>query len=264
MSVNWRIVLASAVGTAHHHTGLPCQDFARHLLLSTDDGPVLVAVICDGAGSALYANVGSLVTATLAIGMVADFFGCGGTLNRIDGNLACEWISRTRAALLETAHDNGHAPRDYASTFLAAIAGETSAAFVQVGDGAIIVSNASEDDWSYVFWPQHGEYANTTNFVVSADAADRLGFQFINRRINALALFSDGLERLVLDHATRTVYQPFFDPMFSLVRGVPHPGCDMELSRQLALYLSSPPVRARTDDDTSLILASRPNGEHQK
>ncbi len=65
--------------------------------------------------------------------------------------------------------------RDYACTLLFALVGVEAAVFRQIGDGVIVVNDQSSH-WSWVFWPERGEFANTTFFVTDAVAADHLRF----------------------------------------------------------------------------------------
>ena len=112
-------------------------------------------------------------------------------------------------------------------------------------------------------WPQHGEYANTTLFVT--DAVARAAFEFCAHPhvVDEVAVFTDGIESLVLHFATKSVHSVFFDTMFAPVRRLAAAGIDRALSDRLAEYLDSPPVCERTDDDKTLLLASRagPHGE---
>ncbi len=225
--------------------------------MDTLGGPTLVSIVCDGAGSAAHSDVGSWLAASTFAELVELHFEAGGSVAELSREKASTWIKLVTDALEVRARESGHALRDYACTLLAAIIGTRDAAFLQIGDGAIVVSHGEEDGWSYVFWPQHGEYANTTNFVVSANAADVLEFEIAPRRIDELAMFSDGIENLVLHQASRTVHGPFFDQMMPPVRKAADPGLDMKLSAGLQSYLGSPKICERTDDDKSLILASR-------
>ena len=142
----------------------------------------------------------------------------------------------------------------FASSALTIVA-EREAVFLQIGDGAIVLS--AGEGWKHVFWPQHGEFANTTNFVTSEDALEVMEFHKTTEPVAELALFTDGLENLVLHKANRTVHAPFFDSMFPSVRGSRATGEDAELSRALAQYLSTPKINDRTNDDKTLILATR-------
>ena len=78
----------------------------------------------------------------------------------------------------------------------------------------------------------------------------------MERRIDEVALFSDGLQRLALHYQTRTAHAGFFKPMLATLRAAPADALE-SLSTQLAAYLSSPAVNERTDDDKTLVLATR-------
>lgn len=226
-------------------------------MIETAEGGVLVAVVCDGAGSAAHAEIGAWRAAETMIELVELHFEEGGRMADVD--LACgrAWIARVADTLTRDAAAQGRAIRDYACTLLAAVVGADGAAFLQIGDGAIVISRGEDEDWSYVFWPQHGEFANTTNFVVSRDATELLEFAYVPERLQEVALFSDGLENLVLHHATKTVFEPFFRKMIAPVRRGAEPGLNAPLSADLGTYLASPRVCERTDDDKALVLASR-------
>lgn len=253
----WRFALASTIGTSHVASGLPCQDRSLCEVLETPHATYLVSVICDGAGSAVYSDVGAELASQTLLELVELYITGGGLLRDLSRDIARSWISEISDALSARAQISAHAVRDYACTLLAAIVGPSEAAFMQIGDGAIVVTHGEADGWSYVFWPQHGEYANSTNFVISPNAADALEFEIAPRRIDELAMFSDGIENVVLHLASRTVHAPFFDAMMAPVRASPSMGLDDRLCRGLSAYLSSPSLCARTDDDKTLILASR-------
>lgn len=253
----WRLTVASAIGTSHIASKLPCQDHAQCWLLDGDHSEALVAVICDGAGSAAHSQIGARLAAETFAGRVQEHLASNCGIADITAELARSWILSVGDALEQRARDEGHATRDYACTLLAVIAGAEETAFIQVGDGAIVVSHGEEDGWSYVFWPQHGEFANTTNFVVSHNVVDVLAFELAPRRINEFALFSDGIENLVLNQSTKSVHEAFFEKMMQPVRNSSAKGVDEQLSVALATYLSSKVICSRTDDDKSLILATR-------
>ncbi len=75
-----------------------------------------------------------------------------------------------------------------------------------------------------------------------------------------LALFTDGLQHLVLDYAAHSVHSPFFEAMIEPVLRSTASGHDVALSHGLELYLTSSTVTARADDDLTLIMASRRTG----
>jgi hypothetical protein len=256
-SAPWRIALASAVGTSHESTGAPCQDSSALTEIEGRDGPVLIAAVSDGAGSAAHSELGSALAVRTFVELVQLFFAQGRGLPDIDHVVACGWVRETADTVTSAAHASGHQPRDYSCTLLAAIVGPNHAAFTQVGDGAIVVSHGDEDGWAYVFWPQHGEYANTTNFIQSPDIDGVVAFDLAPRCITEFAIFSDGIENLVLHKAERSVHQGFFRDMIQPVRRSLVTGLDEALSDGLRRYLASRTICERTDDDKTLLLATR-------
>jgi hypothetical protein len=254
----WRVVHASVVGSSHTKTGEPCQDFASHEVIDgAEAGEVLVAVISDGAGSAEQSAVGSSTACHAFISLVRLFIAGGGDVSSLDRTQAQHWVKEITDELDRKAHDSGRDVGDYACTLLAAIITNDAAAFMQIGDGAIVTSHGEADGWSWVFWPQHGEYANTTNFLVSKNALEVVEFDVAPRRIDEVALFTDGLENLVLHQTSKTVHDPFFNALFRPVRQATSVGHDEDLSEKLKLYLASPAFCERTDDDRTLLIASR-------
>jgi hypothetical protein len=261
---SWRVASASEIGTSHVGSDTPCQDYAAHAVIRTNEGQVLVVVVCDGAGSALHSEIGSWLAGTTFVELVEVHFEHGGSLVDIDRSTIVGWIGITANRLAARAKEDGNSAKDYSCTLLAAIVGVESAVFAQIGDGAIVVSHGKEDGWNWVFWPQHGEYANQTVFVLSANAIEALQFDFAPRRVDEFAVFSDGIERMVLHGATKTVNDKFFDQMFAPIRASMARGFDPKLSAQLNAYLGSPVVNARTNDDKTLVMATRQRRSRSK
>jgi Protein phosphatase 2C len=253
----WRIVGASVVGSSHISGGIPCQDFSLHTLIEAEVGQVLVAVVSDGAGTAKEASAGSYTACNTFIALVQAFIAEGGRVSSIDRTRVEHWIKTIADTLERTAQQSGHHVREYACTLLAAVVADDASVFLQIGDGAIVTSHGEEDGWSWVFWPQHGEFANTTNFVVSEDALEVLEVDHAPRRIDEIALFTDGIENLVLHRGTKTVHVPFFNALLKPIRGSANIGYDESLSEKLGAYLGSPAFSERTDDDRTLLIASR-------
>ena len=95
-----------------------------------------------------------------------------------------------------------------------------------------------------------------TWFATDDAVGDRLEYDLVVGSVDEVAMFTDGLQRLALNYAARTAHAPFFRPMFAAVRGAPEGVAD-DLSGALANFLRSRPVSQRTDDDKTLILATR-------
>lgn len=253
----WRLAAASVLGTAHVKLGLPCQDAHRCSVQRTAGGePVLIAVVCDGAGSAARADAGAELACRLIHDEIAATLGAEGAgVRGITQGWIEERLGRFQAEVAARAEAEGCQPRDFACTLLAAAVGPDCAAFCQIGDGAIVIGE-EEDNYRWIFWPDRGEYENVTFFATEPEAIDHLQFELAERKIDEIALLSDGLQRLALHYQTKTAHAAFFKPMLAALREAPE-GALESLSTQLEAYLSSPSVNERTDDDKTLILASR-------
>jgi hypothetical protein len=151
---------------------------------------VLLAVACDGAGSASR----SLDGARLAVDRFLRDFGDASRysgLYAITKEFVEDWLSQLRSELRYQAETCGLSPREFACTILGAIVGHDRAAFFQIGDGAIVVSNRAEpDDYGWVFWPQHGEFANQTNFITHDNILEILEFDAAQRCVDEIAIFT--------------------------------------------------------------------------
>lgn len=252
----WRAVAASVTGTSHHRTQACCQDSHRLEILPGSD-PVVILIASDGAGSASRSEQGSARACQELLDNVRLYIEEGGRLKGVTREIAASWIENAAEAVQQTADMEGMPLREFACTLLAAVISDEHALFLQIGDGAIVFWGRGDDDWCFASWPQHGEYLNTTRFLT--EPASREGFEFTSTAvpIYEVAVFTDGIESLVLHHATQSVHSPFFDEMFPAVRRAALPGVSTQLSEQLARYLASPAIIERTDDDTTLLMASR-------
>ena len=259
--LRWKIASASVVGTSHIRSGLPCQDSTQFRYLPIPDAPpdTLIAAVADGAGSAPYSDQGSRLAAGSSIDSIASSLAnrtAGVNVESLRGMLA-ESIQAAHRAINDLAQANGHRPREYASTLLVAVYADGLLGAAQIGDGAVV---AAGDDGEYVLVtsPDRGEYANETSFVTETQsAADPQISVLRDFRARSVAMFSDGIQNLVLDYRGRTEpipHAPFFRGVFGWLEQQPD-----ELSAYIGLrrFLKSPRVNARTDDDLSLLLARR-------
>jgi hypothetical protein len=179
-------------------------------------------------------------------------------MHQIDRTLlssATRSLSAARQAIIHHAEQSQIAARDYSTTALALVIGPTGGAAAQIGDGLIAIRERG-DEWSWVFWPQRGEYANVTRFLVDDDAEQIMESGLISDLVTDVALMTDGLEPLALHYESRVVHTPFFEGFARPLRGASSEGFSQELSNQLARFLVSPKVSARVDDDLTFVLAT--------
>ncbi len=209
--------------------------------------PALLIGIADGAGSAIASDVGSAQAIEFLFRKVSSLR----TPRDLSESVAKEWMLETRAHLASTADAIGLATKDLACTVLLAVVSEHSSAFIQVGDGAWVFEDAS-NHLQCATWPSGGEYANQTTFITSPAWEDAFQYCRFENHVLAVAGFSDGLQGLALQFASRTAHAPFFDPMFKPLRAAED---ETALKAPLIEFLASHSVTERTDDDKSLVLA---------
>ena len=163
-----------------------------------------------------------------------------------------DWHAKVRQQLnLEASRENVDL-REFATTVLTAIVGPSQAIFSHIGDGVIVYGDG--DEFKTPSWPKQGEFVNTTYFLTGSDFEDQISFNVIDQQIDEIALLTDGLQPLALHYATHSVHSPFFQPMFAALRDVSNPD---ELREPLKAFMNSCAVNNRTDDDKTLVLATR-------
>lgn len=248
------------MGTSHLRTGTECQDSSECRVFTVkDDSEVLVAVAADGAGSAKRSDVGSALACSLFIQEMEALFGADsdGDVSDVTNKFLMNWlISFQREVAIRAEHEELTA-RDFACTLVLAIIGKEGAAFAQIGDGAIVVPSPEErDEYCYLFWPQKGEYANETYFATDQEAHTKMQYDYIPRQLDEVAVLTDGIQNLALHYETQTAHNPFFRPVFAWLRPAPE-NYSERFTESLAAYLASEKVNEATDDDKTLILATR-------
>jgi hypothetical protein len=248
----WKTVYQSVRGTSHQQSGQPCQDSSAARQAALADEIVLVLACSDGAGSAEFSDVGSRVACQTLVDLVCAEARVAGKLGTVGPDRARGWLAEVRRAIGAQADLREIDLRQLACTLLFAVVGERGAAFGQIGDGAIVVGG--NESYDAVFWPQSGEYVNTTNFISNPRFATLLEFAWRDAPVDEVALFSDGLQMLSLDYRQKRVHGPFFAPLFASLRKQASAG---DLMEPMRAFLESPRLAERTDDDKTLILATR-------
>jgi hypothetical protein len=248
----WKYLNESIQGTSHRQLGIVCQDASFVTPCVLDGDNIIISACSDGAGSAKESQVGSSLACGTITNAAAAFFAGGGTLAQLTDETIRGWLRELNGVLTKEAEKRDVIIRDLACTFLLAIVGNERAVFGQIGDGAIVTLEG--EGYSTVFWPQSGEYQNTTFFVTDEGYLDRFQLQFAERPVSEIAMFTDGLQMLALNYAAKTVHEPFFKPMFAALRAASDPH---DLIVPMRQFLDSTNVNNRTDDDKTLVLVTR-------
>ena len=207
----------------------------------------------DGAGSAPRADVGSALAVSTASTFLRALLPCP-TLPWPDALAAA--ARSAQGALLAQAASHSAPLHAYACTLLLLVITPNGGGALQIGDG-VMATREAQQPWRYVFWPQKGEFVNTTHFLTDVDAEQTWEVAAVDTHVCDAAAMTDGLETLALQFASRAVHAGFFDGVIRPLLATGKAGEATEVSASLDTFLRSPRVLSRTDDDLTLVVASR-------
>lgn len=245
----WNLVGASVIGTSHIKSQLPCQDYFGHLVFTAQGEQCLALALSDGAGSASHSQLGSQIAVETALSSLAEIIASTGELTEESAILVLDEARRQIEARAET---ETLSPRQFACTLLFAVITAQTAYFAQLGDGGWVMRiNGS---LLPATWPFRGEYANETFFLCSKNWRDGFQFEKVSVPVTAVAGFTDGIQPVALQYDTRSAHVPFFAPLFKVLEEA-HEG--IKLKPALEAFLKVEALNERTDDDKTLILATR-------
>lgn len=250
-SAHWIILGSSVQGTHHIRENQPLQDTFGIRLVGDDT--ILIAV-ADGVGSAAQSAIGAHLAVTTSLDWLeSNLWRSFPDSHEEWQRLFRETFFKAQLRLEEQASNQGMAPSDFATTLLMVAASAEYLITGQIGDGAI-VAMGTDGLLATVSEPQQGEYINETFAITSPDSFDLVKIKINPMRVDSLALFSDGLQRLSLHQEDNTPHQPFFAPLFKQLPGVENAA---QAASILADFLTSDRVNALTGDDKTLVLAKR-------
>ena len=243
----WQVIGASVEGESHLRSGSPCQDAHGYCLL---DGGV-VAAIADGLGSSTQSHEGAQLAVCAALDSLVTCL-----RSNVPDNIE-DWRAILLAAFAEARRQvtrlsarSGLPLREYGTTLVVVVATNEWLAVGHVGDGAVVAGFADGALESFRA-PKVNEFVNETTALTSDGAFDLALFTARQARITSLAMFTDGLQDLCLNSATGKPFPPFFKPLFAALSA---PLDTANMLPHLTEFLRSDRVRARTDDDTTLLV----------
>jgi hypothetical protein len=247
----WKVLRDRAQGTSHRQSNTPCQDSELSSHFQSGENQILFLCCSDGAGSATQSDKGSEAACINLWHSVEQALCSGICLSDITKEHVVHWYCDAARNLVEEARKLDVQPRELACTLIGAVVDRDVAIFFQLGDGGIVIN--LEQEYRPIFWPQSGEYVNETNFLTDANLVSNILFSTHCKRVDEIALFTDGLQPLVLDYPRKSAHAPFFNQMFQTLRLT-----EMnDLHVPFKDFLNSAQVNERTDDDKTLILAAR-------
>lgn len=269
---SWQVYGASSIGKSHIDSNLPNQDSIY--LQKTEHG--MVAVVCDGAGSAKFSQAGaaffsqSIGKMLLSLGVSRSVSSSGITLDL--GQLTqqiIEQLSQIRLDL-QSQLPAESSLRDYHTTFTGLlIHSNHQALLVQIGDSPLttsqfVVRHPHIDYFTnlQVYGDDSkNEYVNETHFITQDNWQSFLRVEPIDlSQVDCLALMSDGCADLVFEGASITpkIYRPFFgNLLFNLTQSQ----SSQQGSAIIEQALGNPATYRLTGDDKSLVVLLK-NQQH--
>jgi hypothetical protein len=244
----WRWASASVTGISHKRSGNKLQD--AYAISQIRDNHIF-AVVSDGAGSAQFGAYGAWLTCRFLKVRFREWLRDNPALPTTEELES--WIDELRDRVFAIAVRLKSEPRQFAATLAAILISPEEVLTLHIGDSAVVGRRGIE--WDVLCWPENGEYASSTYFITD-NPEPRLKIRRQRREHDAFALFSDGVGDLALSQQEQAAHSRFFEPMMRPVDNASGEGRLVQLSKKLAVYLDSPSVCERTDDDKTLILIS--------
>ena len=269
---SWQVYGASSIGKSHIDSNLPNQDSIY--LQKTQDG--MVAVVCDGAGSAKFSQAGAAffsqsiaqMLLSLGVGLSVSHSGIAFDLVQVKQQII-EQLSQIRLDL-QSQLPAESSLRDYHTTFTGLlIHSNHQALLVQIGDSPLttsqfVVRHPHIDYFTnlQVYGDDSkNEYVNETHFITQDNWQSFLRVEPIDlSQVDCLALMSDGCADLVFEGASVTpkIYRPFFgNLLFNLTQSQ----SSQQGSAIIEQALGNPATYRLTGDDKSLVVLLK-NQQH--
>lgn len=252
---HWNTYSASVIGKGHIDAGITCQDAHAIKRVGND---WLIAIVCDGAGSASHSDIGAQHATTKTaelLGHAIEMLNEANTdpLKTLQEQLPAI-ITTIRQQLLNTATEMQITLRDLACTLVGTVLHNNRGFFLHIGDGFGIAEFIPNPDGTInpeaVSAPENGEYANETWFITADDWLEHLRITPFDGAIGRLALMSDGAMPFVLAKGQRSFSAPFINPICkALVNAEEKEGC-----AAIHSILANEKTYSITSDDKTLLL----------
>lgn len=242
----WTVVSASVTGPSHINRGKGCDDAAAAAVI----GDWLVAVVCDGAGSAEFGADGSALASRSIMKHLAEHL--ARDLSQRSPRELQELIEQSledaRQRILDLAEERGTAPNSVATTIVGALLHDRSGLIFHIGDGAAIALDHSLQVMA-ISLGSPKEYANETYFLSDSCWLDNLQFTPV-RPVERLLLMTDGVTPFAVEGCEGK--QDFIEPIARFMLGYPAATSGPALQR----LLNRSDACSQVSDDKTLLWAA--------
>ena len=253
--MSWKFAHTSVIGTSHITSGTECQDFNLVDRITNAAGEeYVIALVSDGAGSAKRSREGAELACRKVCELIKQSIAENPPEYRFVEKDVIHWVHEVVMEIRHKAYDENIIPREFACTLVGVVTGPKQSICFQLGDGAIILSKNGA--MGMVFRPYSGEYVNATFTLTDVNGLENLKVQLLDYQLEQFAVFTDGVQPLALSFATQAPHPPFFEPMLTYMRN-PQQFNPETINQNLSKFLGTDKVNERTEDDKTLILATR-------
>ena len=237
---NWILSGASVAGESHLKKGIPCQDHFE--IVNHNDK--IISVVCDGAGSAKYAQKGANLFSKY-ISEELKNIPFNEPIESLDKSLFNAVVVAREKAVYEL-YKTGNDKKDFATTLCAFVMLPDHYGIIHIGDGAVVAE--FDEELKVISSPKNGSYANETFFITQNHWYRNIRIiTKENSSLTGVALMTDGMTPALVDSsknesaaAVKMIFNGFRDKQ-----------CDTERLKQL---LKSKEFVSRSSDDKTLVI----------
>lgn len=256
----WKVISAKVTGFSHEATNSPCQDHVAFELVDVGS-QLLIAVLCDGAGSAQHSEFGAwFIAETLVANLAAAAHSREGEIvdyltpntDRALKEFLKVQLAKTRSEM-RCALAEGEPFDEYNCTLVGTIVGPRGGAFFHVGDGVGVATKSGDLGDAVSSDPENGEYINETYFCTEADWPYHFRVTTFDSSYNIVCLMSDGAASFMATAKPSKLAPGIAAPVTDTLRTL-----TPEEGRHAFIELfSRDKIRSITGDDKSILWAMR-------
>ena len=241
--MDFEFITLGTVGESHERTSGVSEDHVRVGQVSAD---TLFVALADGAGSKRRGGDGAFFATAAALKAATELL----RDDRPNELLLKLIAAAARSALEEMSVEASCSIDDFACTLLLVALTSSFVVAVQIGDGAVVIG---DETIRLLTTPMHGAVSNATFFLTDSDWMDQLQFAVEHQRVDAVAMFSDGIEAQCISR--NKPHLPFFEPLFRMLRSESL----VAVGSRLRELFESSEIRRLSDDDITFVLAKAPS-----
>jgi len=232
---------ASVGGFLHEKDGSGCQDAWKYRYIPPN---MLIIAVSDGAGSSKKGELGAKMATDCAVNI---------SPKQNLRELVSECVYNARKALEEKGKEDSIELGELACTLIVVAIREDKGYVAHIGDGAVV--SELGDELEVISEPEESEYVNETTFLT--DEAWELALRVREiAKFNALAIFTDGIQRGVLVKRGNEYipYKGFFNPLFNYASSVKE---EEKACKEIENLLKSEKFLKLSEDDKTLVIVIR-------